>query len=435
MKRKRSQSSQSQHESVRVDHSQSTVLNWITRHRIDLTKKPNQRDIMPRQYVWISLPGVPTYEGKKGEEQRKDKVQEGGEDYYEDWGDDEGDEGEEQDVYEEDVRGVDVRGEDDDDEDYEYVGDDEEDEDDNVYEDIDEDEVNYVVNYEDNNENDEEDEDYNEDEDENGNEDDGEDENSDDNEAQQRGKKPDHNSTKPSGPVQVYDLPRPENAAQPADITQVHRRLVSTYLRVFLLSTPNTPYLRWEFCLPQHDHSVLIQLWTLLRLDKGLLEEFADQSFEKTWQVRQPVFVERYNGLYFGKWAHELSTAPRKATALFVQMFGVLNLNPCRCCDENYRRATTTLRFYKNGQGENKSLHVTWPFFGCVSYESADNGRCGNCWWLGRRCSWTDVNEGHPQWDAKAKGDRDEPKVADKLQGGEMSRLVPMMFDGAFERM
>lgn len=75
---------------------------------------------------------------------------------------------------------------------------------------------------------------------------------------------------------------------------------------------------------PDLDRSVLTPLWTLLRLDKDLLEDFAEPSFEKTWRERQAVFVERYNGLYFGKWAHDLSTGPAKATALFIQMFGML---------------------------------------------------------------------------------------------------------------
>lgn len=117
-----------------------------------------------------------------------------------------------------------------------------------------------------------------------------------------------------------------------------------------------------------------------------------------------------------------------------VMYLPVRNGNPCRCCDENYRKSTTSIRVYEGGKSKNKSKHVMWPFYGCVSYELVENGRCGNCWWLGKRCSWTDVDEGHPAWDSKAREAKDWPKVAERLGGGEMSRLVPMVLDGAFKR-
>ena len=36
-----------------------------------------------------------------------------------------------------------------------------------------------------------------------------------------------------------------------------------------------------------------------------------------------------------------------------------------------------------------------WPFYGCVSMgKEFQNGKCGNCWWTEKRCSWEQIDAG-----------------------------------------
>jgi hypothetical protein len=70
------------------------------------------------------------------------------------------------------------------------------------------------------------------------------------------------------------------------------------------------------------------------------------------------------------------------------------NKIPCQCCYESYRRSFTDARNPKGG--EIATVHAMWPFYGCVSIplDSFLDGRCGNCCWTEKQCSWQLVHEG-----------------------------------------
>lgn len=105
----------------------------------------------------------------------------------------------------------------------------------------------------------------------------------------------------------------------------------------------------------------------------------------------------------------------------------VRNHIPCQCCDEAYRRSTTVQ--VDPITAETSTVHAMWPFFGCVSYEPFSDGRCGNCWWVDKKCSWSAVEEGHVAWHLKAK--EKGPKVEHKLMEVEVGELIPLDIHGA----
>ena len=59
------------------------------------------------------------------------------------------------------------------------------------------------------------------------------------------------------------------------------------------------------------------------------------------------------------------------------------NVIPCEQCHESYRRSFSTIASYSD-----ELPSVVWPFFGCVSFDPILGGRCGNCAWSDRPCSW-----------------------------------------------
>jgi hypothetical protein len=70
-----------------------------------------------------------------------------------------------------------------------------------------------------------------------------------------------------------------------------------------------------------------------------------------------------------------------------------------------------------------------WPFFGCVSFGPIQDGRCGNCWWTEKRCSWEDVRSGpaddpDPWAKGKAVFSMKRPGLAVSLMDWEVDRCV-----------
>jgi hypothetical protein len=112
----------------------------------------------------------------------------------------------------------------------------------------------------------------------------------------------------------------PTNAVEIDPIRTTHQELIAGgYLRIYRIGD-NTPYLRWE--LPA-DGDVLARLWAVLRLERSVRGLFAARKAALLARLR-PVFVERRNGLHFGRWAHDLCARMARGTGLFVQMFGAL---------------------------------------------------------------------------------------------------------------
>ncbi|KAK4148946.1 hypothetical protein C8A00DRAFT_38475 [Chaetomidium leptoderma] len=206
------------------------------------------------------------------------------------------------------------------------------------------------------------------------------------------------------------DQPRPDDAEQPVSISREHQMAVNQGLvRISTLRPPNAPYLRWD--LP----STLEQLLQLLR-HGGIGFDMAS-LIGLNWHYlrnrRRPVFVEYHNGLYFGRVMAGLfdRQVPRRADALFVQAFGDQNKIPCRCCDVNHWSCTTAVVHENGHQSDSARVNVMWPFFGCVSFGHIDNGRCGNCLWLGKECSWSSVTEGHLDWELKGKATEPQARM------------------------
>ncbi|KAK4131256.1 hypothetical protein BT67DRAFT_436404 [Trichocladium antarcticum] len=65
-----------------------------------------------------------------------------------------------------------------------------------------------------------------------------------------------------------------------------------------------------------------------------------------------------------------------------------------------YQRTVTTGPY--PGTGDQVRFQTMWPFYGCVSVPEVLNGKCGNCLWSGKECSWESVNEGYPAYSLKA---------------------------------
>ncbi|KAK4041604.1 hypothetical protein C8A01DRAFT_34328 [Parachaetomium inaequale] len=184
---------------------------------------------------------------------------------------------------------------------------------------------------------------------------------------------------------------QPLDAVEIDSLRLAHAHLLDYFLRIYHVArTPNTPYLRWEF---PADADKLARMWALLGLTQWVRDHFGERKTALLARL-QPVFVERHNGLHFGRWAHDLGMRQAKRTGLFVQMFGAL-----------YESDPDVTGF---GGVEKKRVHVMWPFFGCISYEP-----------------------GHPAWAARAteKGPRLEGNLIKAGRGD----LIPVDWEGAIK--
>lgn len=99
----------------------------------------------------------------------------------------------------------------------------------------------------------------------------------------------------------------------------------------------------------------------------------------------RPVFVEHYNGLPFGRILAEACALRARAIALIIQSLGEVNDEQCLCCASRQGQYTTAVPDRRHGKPERRSP-VAYPFLGCVSQPSIDNGKCGNCAWHGTEC-------------------------------------------------
>ncbi|KAK4148943.1 hypothetical protein C8A00DRAFT_38473 [Chaetomidium leptoderma] len=106
---------------------------------------------------------------------------------------------------------------------------------------------------------------------------------------------------------------------------------------------------------------------------------------ERLMLGRRIVFTNKFDGAPFGPLVHRLASAPfplrnRLVLALFVQVFGVRNIQPCNCCEARYK-------IHANDVSGTR-IQVMYPFFDCISLNidktfMVVNGCCGNCMWLG----------------------------------------------------
>jgi len=122
------------------------------------------------------------------------------------------------------------------------------------------------------------------------------------------------------GRLDGTDQPMPEGADEVAEMSFRHFQFLQ-YLRVSLIQHPNcrtSPYLRWEL---NPDAGELSLAWKTLALNDEFRLQF-ERNKEDMIKRLHPVFVEAYNGLHFGRWAHDLCSRQNRVTALFVQAFG-----------------------------------------------------------------------------------------------------------------
>lgn len=118
------------------------------------------------------------------------------------------------------------------------------------------------------------------------------------------------------------DMPATALVREIQRIRLEHEKLLDL-LKIYRIAEPGIPYLRWEF---PADEQSLSKLWQIFRFPRGRPpnETFACARQQSRLVSRlQPVFVEHHNGLYFGRWAADLSW-PERIRALAVQMFGSL---------------------------------------------------------------------------------------------------------------
>ncbi|KAK4158828.1 hypothetical protein QBC43DRAFT_294656 [Cladorrhinum sp. PSN259] len=205
----------------------------------------------------------------------------------------------------------------------------------------------------------------------------------------------------------------PSDCVQLAEESPAHSRIVTAitfrHLAFHLDPLPegwdpklnHAPLLYEHWDLPSDPTSQKFwKLWRELNLDKetkAALSSFTKPEPELQLQFRR-VYVEAHNGGPWGFFIHELLLRPHRGWALFVQTYGIPNGVPCEECCSTYRRSTIA---DLAGEGY-PPTHVMWPFFGCVSIPGFKEGKCGNCAWGMRTCSWTKVDELWPCFHLKA---------------------------------
>ena len=142
--------------------------------------------------------------------------------------------------------------------------------------------------------------------------------------------------------------------------------------------------LYFEWVLPESKAN-RNRLWSLLELDSD-----AYSFFRSAKLAVRPIYVEKSNGAFFGRYMSQMIHDHRRAKCLPVALHGRRNLVPCEHCENRFEKAYREL-------GDDRA-YVMWPFFDCVSVEGYMFGACANCIYHveAHTCSFAE-HRGHPE--------------------------------------
>ncbi|KAI0839901.1 hypothetical protein F5Y06DRAFT_295277 [Hypoxylon sp. FL0890] len=99
----------------------------------------------------------------------------------------------------------------------------------------------------------------------------------------------------------------------------------------------------------------------------GLNSRYKPYASRMTLEKAKPVYVDLVQGGPIGEFMFHFCSDSRRVIGLFIQMFGLPNEVPCRCCVRRFRSSETDLH------------SGVWPFFGCRSMPGVAGWSCGMC--------------------------------------------------------
>ncbi|ORY60674.1 uncharacterized protein BCR38DRAFT_487744 [Pseudomassariella vexata] len=174
----------------------------------------------------------------------------------------------------------------------------------------------------------------------------------------------------------------------PSSLKDVKRLWVLTLLTIHIVTgAAKDCYVRWEITDQK--------FWSVLQLQDPATSALASALAKRI----KDVFVEITCGGPFDTFLVRLSNDRRRATGLFVQLYGDENEVPCRSCSK---------RLISSETGDHRGM---WPMFGCRSIPGAFGHACGNCLAMveGEKCTFRDDKYDH----LRASSKRDPPLVSD----------------------
>ena len=188
----------------------------------------------------------------------------------------------------------------------------------------------------------------------------------------------------------------------------------------FLLNTikvynipSNFSILEWE--LPRFDSKnsdKIEDFWKRMTRSNRTTSDYWMKNKKVLLRSSRPIYVEALGGGPLGKYLGEMVSRRDRSHGLFIHAYGHRNINPCSCCEQQYRRS------YVNSTGKDKRAHMLWPFPECVSLPGYKGGVCSNCaFQMYTGCSYQDDNLPRFAVDWRATDTNSEDGIPDKVGG------------------
>lgn len=121
-------------------------------------------------------------------------------------------------------------------------------------------------------------------------------------------------------------MPNDAYQIKPMSLTHFH---LARFISIRDFESEGIPYVIWLF---PRDNTLFSRILAYLTTDgniKAIFNETTSRKRATLLNRMSPVFVEKHNGAFLGRWIHNICTRQFRVTGLLVQMFGFVQVSFC----------------------------------------------------------------------------------------------------------